>query len=221
MPQPNGYRKALRFMRHADKFGFPIITFVDTPGAYAGKNAEELGQVHRISSVLAWCQGKIHLHHKCSTYKQWRRQQQLPALDAVHRPLPSRALGDDFPAVTGRGNRSQPAGDVWLPGAHLQHCHRRGRIRRRPGHWLLKPVSRLTSCRMRHCSWVPAATLQAAASCAYLAERFAAVTVCSCRISDALLTQVTHSRACGVLRGQPRSLRSNLVEVARQGSHSA
>jgi acetyl-CoA carboxylase alpha subunit len=46
MPQPNGYRKALRFMRHADKFGFPIITFVDTPGAYAGKNAEELGQVH-------------------------------------------------------------------------------------------------------------------------------------------------------------------------------
>ena len=45
MPQPNGYRKALRFMRHADHFGFPIITFVDTPGAYAGKNAEELGQV--------------------------------------------------------------------------------------------------------------------------------------------------------------------------------
>ena len=45
MPQPNGYRKALRFMRHAEKFGFPIVTFVDTPGAYAGKNAEDLGQV--------------------------------------------------------------------------------------------------------------------------------------------------------------------------------
>lgn len=45
MPQPNGYRKALRFMRHADKFGLPIITLVDTPGAYAGKTAEELGQV--------------------------------------------------------------------------------------------------------------------------------------------------------------------------------
>lgn len=45
MPQPNGYRKALRFMRHAEKFGFPIITFIDTPGAFAGKNAEELGQV--------------------------------------------------------------------------------------------------------------------------------------------------------------------------------
>lgn len=45
MPQPNGYRKALRFMRHANKFGLPIITIVDTPGAYAGKSAEELGQV--------------------------------------------------------------------------------------------------------------------------------------------------------------------------------
>jgi acetyl-CoA carboxylase carboxyl transferase subunit alpha len=51
MPQPNGYRKALRFMRHADKFGLPIITFVDTPGAYAGKNAEELGQVSSCSSM--------------------------------------------------------------------------------------------------------------------------------------------------------------------------
>ena len=45
MPQPNGYRKAMRFMRHAEKFGMPIVTLVDTPGAYAGKTAEELGQV--------------------------------------------------------------------------------------------------------------------------------------------------------------------------------
>lgn len=52
MPQPNGYRKALRFMRHADKFGLPIITFVDTPGAYAGKNAEELGQGEAIAYNL-------------------------------------------------------------------------------------------------------------------------------------------------------------------------
>lgn len=51
MPQPNGYRKALRFMKHADHFGFPIITFVDTPGAYAGKNAEELGQVSLLCST--------------------------------------------------------------------------------------------------------------------------------------------------------------------------
>lgn len=58
MPQPNGYRKALRFMRHADKFGFPILTFVDTPGAYAGKTAEELGQVRaRVCNrgVQSWC----------------------------------------------------------------------------------------------------------------------------------------------------------------------
>ena len=55
MPQPNGYRKALRFMKHADKFGFPIVTFVDTPGAYAGKNAEELGQgeVRAIADSVA------------------------------------------------------------------------------------------------------------------------------------------------------------------------
>lgn len=52
MPQPNGYRKAMRFMRYADKFGMPIITFVDTPGAYAGKNAEELGQGEAIAFNL-------------------------------------------------------------------------------------------------------------------------------------------------------------------------
>lgn len=48
MPQPNGYRKALRFMRHADKFGLPIVTFVDTPGAFAGKSAEESGQASHL-----------------------------------------------------------------------------------------------------------------------------------------------------------------------------
>lgn len=52
MPQPNGYRKAMRFMRHANKFGLPIITLVDTPGAYAGKAAEELGQGEAIAYNL-------------------------------------------------------------------------------------------------------------------------------------------------------------------------
>jgi acetyl-CoA carboxylase alpha subunit len=42
------YRKALRMMRHADHHGFPILTFIDTPGAYAGVKAEELGQVISI-----------------------------------------------------------------------------------------------------------------------------------------------------------------------------
>lgn len=65
MPQPNGYRKALRFMRHADKFGFPIVTFVDTPGAFAGKNAEELGQgeVSADSCVTYMCEKVLAIHH--------------------------------------------------------------------------------------------------------------------------------------------------------------
>ena len=43
MPNPEGYRKALRLMRFAEKFSKPIITFIDTPGAYPGINAEERG----------------------------------------------------------------------------------------------------------------------------------------------------------------------------------
>ncbi|MBE7711177.1 MAG: acetyl-CoA carboxylase carboxyltransferase subunit alpha [Cyanobacteria bacterium SIG31] len=44
MPQPQGYRKALRLMKHANKFNIPIITLIDTPGAYPGIKAEETGQ---------------------------------------------------------------------------------------------------------------------------------------------------------------------------------
>ena len=44
MPQPDGYRKALRLMRYAEKFGMPVITLVDTPGAFPGLEAEERGQ---------------------------------------------------------------------------------------------------------------------------------------------------------------------------------
>ncbi len=44
MPNPEGYRKALRLMKQAEKFGRPIITFIDTPGAYPGLGAEERGQ---------------------------------------------------------------------------------------------------------------------------------------------------------------------------------
>ncbi len=44
MPSPEGYRKALRLMKQAEKFGRPIITFIDTPGAYPGIGAEERGQ---------------------------------------------------------------------------------------------------------------------------------------------------------------------------------
>lgn len=52
MPTPNGYRKALRMMQHAAHHGFPILTFVDTPGAYAGIQAEERGQGEAIAKNL-------------------------------------------------------------------------------------------------------------------------------------------------------------------------
>ena len=53
MPGPEGYRKALRIMRQAEKFGRPVITFIDTPGAYPGMEAEERGQSEAIASNLA------------------------------------------------------------------------------------------------------------------------------------------------------------------------
>src|SRR5271168_2612400 len=52
MPKPEGYRKALRLMRIADKFRRPIITFLDTPGAYPGIDAEERGQAEAIAVNL-------------------------------------------------------------------------------------------------------------------------------------------------------------------------
>uniref|UniRef100_UPI004026D050 acetyl-CoA carboxylase carboxyltransferase subunit alpha n=1 Tax=Faecalibacterium prausnitzii TaxID=853 RepID=UPI004026D050 len=52
MPGPEGYRKALRLMKQAEKFGRPIITFIDTPGAYPGKEAEERGQGEAIARNL-------------------------------------------------------------------------------------------------------------------------------------------------------------------------
>jgi acetyl-CoA carboxylase carboxyl transferase subunit alpha len=52
MPRPEGYRKAMRLMRLAEKFGIPVMTFVDTPGAYPGVNAEERGQSEAIGRNL-------------------------------------------------------------------------------------------------------------------------------------------------------------------------
>lgn len=51
-PNPEGYRKALRVMKLAEKFGFPIITLIDTPGAYPGLGAEERGQAEAIACNL-------------------------------------------------------------------------------------------------------------------------------------------------------------------------
>ena len=52
MPKPEGYRKALRVMKLAEKFNRPIITFIDTPGAYPGIDAEERGQAEAIAYNL-------------------------------------------------------------------------------------------------------------------------------------------------------------------------
>jgi acetyl-CoA carboxylase carboxyl transferase subunit alpha len=52
MPKPEGYRKALRLMKMAERFGLPILTFIDTPGAYPGINAEERGQSEAIARNL-------------------------------------------------------------------------------------------------------------------------------------------------------------------------
>ncbi len=52
MPHPEGYRKALRLMKLAEKFGIPVVTFIDTPGAYPGIAAEERGQAEAIARNL-------------------------------------------------------------------------------------------------------------------------------------------------------------------------
>jgi acetyl-CoA carboxylase carboxyl transferase subunit alpha len=52
MPHPEGYRKALRLMQLAEKFGKPVLTFIDTPGAYPGIGAEERGQAEAIARNL-------------------------------------------------------------------------------------------------------------------------------------------------------------------------
>lgn len=52
MPHPEGYRKALRLMRMAEKFGRPVVTLIDTPGAYPGIGAEERGQAEAIATNL-------------------------------------------------------------------------------------------------------------------------------------------------------------------------
>ncbi|MEL6684704.1 MAG: carboxyl transferase domain-containing protein, partial [Pseudomonadota bacterium] len=55
MARPEGYRKAIRLMALADRFGLPVITLVDTPGAYPGKGAEERGQSEAIARSTEKC----------------------------------------------------------------------------------------------------------------------------------------------------------------------
>lgn len=55
MARPEGYRKAIRLMEMADKFGLPVVTLIDTPGAYPGKGAEERGQSEAIARSTEKC----------------------------------------------------------------------------------------------------------------------------------------------------------------------
>jgi acetyl-CoA carboxylase carboxyl transferase subunit alpha len=57
MARPEGYRKAVRLMRLAERFGLPVLTFVDTPGAHPGVDAEERGQAEAIARSIACCLG--------------------------------------------------------------------------------------------------------------------------------------------------------------------
>ncbi|RFU22842.1 acetyl-CoA carboxylase carboxyltransferase subunit alpha [Geodermatophilus marinus] len=52
MPHPEGYRKAMRLLDHAEAFGLPVVTLVDTPGAHPGPEAEERGQAHAIADII-------------------------------------------------------------------------------------------------------------------------------------------------------------------------
>lgn len=60
MPNPEGYRKAVRLMKQAEKFDRPLITFIDTPGAYPGMEAEERGQGQAISECIM-TMGNLHV----------------------------------------------------------------------------------------------------------------------------------------------------------------
>ncbi len=55
MPRPEGYRKAIRLMRLADRFDLPVVTLIDTPGAYPGVGAEERGQAEAIARSIETC----------------------------------------------------------------------------------------------------------------------------------------------------------------------
>ena len=78
MSKPEGYRKALRLMKVAEKFGLPLFTFVDTPGAYPGIDAEERGQSEAIGrnlfemSAAARCRSSPRSSARAAPAARWR-----------------------------------------------------------------------------------------------------------------------------------------------------
>ena len=71
MPKPEGYRKALRLMKMAEKFKLPIITFIDTPGAYPGIGAEERGQSEAIARNLMVMARLKDTNYKLGYRRRW------------------------------------------------------------------------------------------------------------------------------------------------------
>ena len=70
MMRPEGYRKTIRLMNLANKFNIPIISFIDTPGAYPGVGAEERGQAEAIAKSIECC---MELKGSNISYYNWRR----------------------------------------------------------------------------------------------------------------------------------------------------
>ena len=74
MPKPEGYRKALRLMRTAERFALPIVTLIDTPGAYPGVSSEERGQSEAIARNLFEMTSFHGAHHQRGDRRGWFRR---------------------------------------------------------------------------------------------------------------------------------------------------
>ena len=99
MPKPEGYRKALRLMRTAERFGLPIVTLIDTPGAYPGVSSEERGQSEAIARNLFEMTGVQRAHHQ---RRHWRGRFRRRAGHRRLRPAGDAAVFDLFGHLAGR-----------------------------------------------------------------------------------------------------------------------
>ena len=72
MANPEGYRKALRLFKMAERFSIPIVTFIDTPGAYPGIEAEEHGQGEAIARNLMEMSGLKVTYYLFCYWRRWK-----------------------------------------------------------------------------------------------------------------------------------------------------
>ena len=105
MPQPEGYRKALRLMKLAEKFGLPILTFIDTPGAYPGIGAEERGQSEAIAATCREMAG-LRVPDRRRRHRRGRLRRRAGASASATSSLMLRAL--DLLGDLARGLRVDP-----------------------------------------------------------------------------------------------------------------